>query len=207
MIFANGERPTRETASDAATGADLLVAADGGAAAALVAGIVPDIVIGDLDSFSTEQRRSLPAAAVIEDVDPNRTDLQKAIDLCLERGVDEVVILGAGGARADHALANLSVLVMYRGRLTLSLIDDRFFVSLVDGSVRFEGPVGTVVSLVGIGTCAGVTTSGLRWDLDNATVGFTPLGVHNEIANSPVTIDVGAGDLLLFRGRWIEKHR
>jgi thiamine pyrophosphokinase len=86
-------------------------------------------------------------------------------------------------------------------------IHDEFFeISLVDRSVEFSGPAGTVVSLVAIGECTGVTTDGLRWPLTDFTLSFSPRGIHNEIASSPARVSVHSGDLLLFRGRWIEKH-
>jgi thiamine pyrophosphokinase len=69
-----------------------------------------------------------------------------------------------------------------------------------------EAEPGTVVSLVAIGPCEGVTTSGMRWDLHDYALGFSPYGIHNEVAISPATVSVRNGDLLLFRGRWVEKH-
>lgn len=205
VVFANGERPSAAVVADVVHGASLVVAADGGAAAALAAGVTPDVVIGDLDSVGSA-RDGLPRGAVIRDADPDRTDLQKALDLCLARGVREAVVVGAGGGRADHALANLSLLFMYRGRLAVSFVDEQFVVSAVDRASTCAGPPGTVVSLVAIGECRGVTTNGLRWDLREATLRFSPLGVHNEIARSPAEVSVRSGDLLLFSGRWVEKH-
>jgi thiamine pyrophosphokinase len=67
-------------------------------------------------------------------------------------------------------------------------------------------PTGTVVSLVAIGRCTWVTTTGLRWNLARHDLVFSPYGVHNEVAQSPASVSVESGDLLLFRGRWIEKH-
>ncbi|MCZ7579006.1 MAG: hypothetical protein M5U18_18940 [Dehalococcoidia bacterium] len=46
----------------------------------------------------------------------------------------------------------------------------------------------------------------MRWDLHDFTLTFSPRGVHNEVADTPATISVRTGDLLLFRGRWVERH-
>jgi thiamine pyrophosphokinase len=134
------------------------------------------------------------------------TDLEKAVAFALEKGATEIDIVGASGGRSDHALANLSVLTIHRGRANIRLHDEMFEISLVDGETRVEGPVGTVVSLVAIGECRGVSTSGMRWELQDFTLPFGPRGVHNEIARSPATVAVRSGDLLLFKGRFIEKH-
>lgn len=207
LIFANGDPPSAALVARLRASADLLVAADGGADKALAAGFTPDAVVGDLDSASAAARAALPAAAFHQSTDPDSTDLQKAVAFCLERGCDEIGIVAAGGGRADHALANLSVLTVFRGRAKLRIVDDLFAVELVTGQAVIEAAPGTVVSLVAIGPCTGVTTTGLRWNLDGFALGFSPRGVHNEVAESPATVAVAEGDLLLFVGRWVEKHQ
>ncbi|MEX1102814.1 MAG: thiamine diphosphokinase [Dehalococcoidia bacterium] len=206
LLFADGEMPSLALIQELANAADVVFAADGGADKALSAGVRPDAVVGDLDSVSAEARRTLGEAAFHHAPSPDSTDLQKAIELALDRGATAIDIVAAGGGRADHALANLSVLPLYRGRARLRVVDDLFEVTLVEETVRIDAPVGTVVSLVAIGLCTGVTTTGLRWDLADHELVFSPYGVHNEVARPPATVSVEAGDLLLFRGRWVEKH-
>lgn len=206
LVFANGDPPSADLAAEFAAGADLVVAADGGAAAALAAGIHPAAVVGDLDSITDDVRAALPNAAFIRQTHPDFTDLQKAIEYCIESGATAVDVLGAAGGRSDHALANLSVLFLYRAQCNVRVIDDLFVIEAVSGPVIVEAPPGTIVSLVAIGLCQGVTTTGMRWDLTDHTLAFGPHGVHNEVAVSPATVAVGTGDLLLFRGRRIEKH-
>jgi thiamine pyrophosphokinase len=206
IVFANGDRPSAALVAETMRDVGLVVAADGGADHALAHGIVPDAVVGDLDSVSVAAREAIPASRFHHDPDPDATDLDKALRYALDHGATSITILGAGGGRADHALANLSVLPRYRGRANVTIVDDHFEVSVVDGSATIEAPAGTVVSLVAIGTCRGTTTHGLRWDLADFTLEFSPRGVHNEIAHSPATVSVASGDLLLFRGRWVEKH-
>jgi thiamine pyrophosphokinase len=162
-------------------------------------------VVGDLDSLGA-RANALGATRVVQDVNPDATDLQKAVAWALGQGATEVTIAAAGGGRSDHSLANLSMLTLFRGRAKVTVADDLFVISLVEGTETVRGEPGTVVSLVAIGRCEGVSTSGLRWDLHDHTLDFGPLGVHNEIRESPATVAVRSGDLLLFRGRFIEKH-
>lgn len=206
LVLADGDFPSAPLVHELAAGADLVVATDGAADKALAIGVRPDIAIGDLDSISAEARHDLGPARLVEDDDRDRTDLEKAVAWVLAQGCEAIDVVGFGGGRADHALANLSVLVLFRGRAALRLLDDRFEVSLVDGEVRFDAEAGTVVSLIAIGTCEGVTTENLRWNLQDAVLGFSPLGVHNEVVASPAVVRVRRGDLLLFRGRWVERH-
>ncbi len=168
-------------------------------------GVTPDAVTGDFDSLG-EARAAIPPDRLYPDPDPNATDLEKAVAWCLARGCDAVDIVGAGGGRADHALANLSVLVRFGRRARLRIVDERFAIELVDGEALIAAPPGTVVTLVAIGRCEGVSTSGLRWELHEAALAFSARGVHNEIARSPARVSVRSGDLLLFHGRWVEPH-
>jgi thiamine pyrophosphokinase len=206
LVIANGELPSRELIASLAAAAGLVVAADGGCDGALAAGIVPAAVVGDLDSVSERARTALPPEAFHERNDPNSTDLQKAIAFCIERGASRVDVVAAGGGRADHALANLSVLPAFRGQAEVHIVDDLFDIRLVQGEATVNAPPGTVVSLVAIGSCEGVTTEGMRWDLDEYPLRFSPYGVHNEVRVSPARVRVRTGDLLLFEGRWVEKH-
>jgi thiamine pyrophosphokinase len=206
LVVADGELPSPSLLAARAKEADLVVAADGGAAKALRAGVSVDAVVGDLDSLTEAVRQFVPSEHIHKVDDLDSTDLQKAIEFCLAKGATRVDVTAAGGGRADHALANLSVIPLYRGRADVRVVDDRFEIRLVDGLTTIDGVVGTVVSLVAIGRCEGVSTSGLRWDLADFTLDFSPRGVHNELHRPPATVSVRSGDLLLFQGRWVEPH-
>lgn len=206
VVFANGELPPAAFVRSVVAGADLVVAADGGAEKALAAGVEVEAVIGDLDSLGEAARGRLGEARLHRDSDPETTDLQKAVAYVLAKGATRVDILAGGGGRADHALANFSVVTAMRGRADVRLQDEQFEVSAVNGEATIEGEPGAVVSLVAIGPCEGVTTRGLRWDLEGARLDFSPRGVHNELVGRVATVRVARGDLLLFRGRWVEVH-
>lgn len=206
LVIANGESCSAALAGELRTGAALVVAADGGVDRALALGLEPDAVVGDLDSASPAAREALPPGRFYHAPRLDMTDLQKAIAFAIGHGAAEVDVICAGGGRADHALANLSVLVAFRGQARVAIHDDSFAIRLVDGTETIIAEPGTVVSLVAIGDCTGITTRGLRWDLCDFTLRFSPLGVHNEVASSPATVSVASGDLLLFHGRWVEQH-
>ena len=207
LVVANGEPPSAELLQALARPGTLVVAADGGVDKALAAGLHVDAVVGDLDSASASAHHLLPKDVFHHAGALDQTDLEKAIAFCIASGCEAIDVTAAGGGRADHALANLSVLRLFRGKAALRIVDDLFDVCLVSGEEQIDSPAGTVVSLVAIGRCTGVSTHGLRWDLSEHTLEFSPLGVHNEVLTPPATVSVRAGDLLLFRGRWVEKHR
>lgn len=205
LVVANGELDDAAVARTLDAEADLVVAADGGAGVAIDAGILPHAVVGDLDSLG-ELRRLLRPDQLFPYADPEHTDLEKAIAFAITRGAKRVDVVAAGGGRADHAFANLSVLRTFAGRADVRVHDHHFEIRLVRGEVSIDAEPGTVVSLVAVGLCEGVWTSGLRWPLLDESLEFSPRGIHNEVETRPATVSVRSGDLLLFQGRWVERH-
>ncbi len=206
LVIAHGEPPSAALLQELATGAELIVAADGGALVALDAGLMPDWVVGDLDTMDQFPAAPIPRERLVRDADPETTDLEKAIRFALERGAHRVDVAAAGGGRGDHALANLSVLVLFAEHEVV-LHDDLFETWLVRGVTEVRGEPGTVVSLIAPGGARGVTTRGLRWELHGEDLPFSPRGVHNELVGRLAEVAVREGALLVFRGRWVERHR
>ena len=82
------------------------VAADSGLIAAEEAGIRPDCIIGDMDSVETSRLETYPAECVIRHArDKDYTDTELALQKVLEKGCDEIWIIGGGGGRVDHLFA------------------------------------------------------------------------------------------------------
>lgn len=205
LVIAHGVPPSRALLASLAAQSDLLVAADGGAMTALEAGLMPDAVVGDLDSLARFPDAGIPPGRIQHDPAADTTDIEKAVRYALHLGATAVDVTAAGGGRADHALANLSVLTRFRGA-SIAIHDDDFEISIVDGEATIDATPGTIISLVALGDCHGVSTRGLRWDLQDFTLTFGPRGIHNEVARPPAAVAVRTGDLLLFRGRRVERH-
>jgi thiamine pyrophosphokinase len=182
-----------------------VVAADGGAATALVFGYQPDVVVGDLDSIDAAslgelRRRGVPIET--HPRDKNATDGQLAIQCALEQQPDRLLLVGfLGGPRLDQALA--SVLLLIRIETPASLLDGRNEAWLVRPGVECVWPPepDEIVSLIPIaGDVDGVRTHGLRWPLrdEPLTLGDSR-GVSNEPAAAQAAISVRRGLLLVTR--------
>lgn len=189
-------------------GADLVIAADGGAAHLEKWGITPNVVVGDLDSLPPGARERITAAGGTIEVHPrekDRSDTEIALDRSIGAGATEIVIVGAlGGPRIDHALAN--TLLLGRAGLTvpIRIVRGPMTMRLVRGGQRLDlaGAAGEVVTLLAIGGDAtGVRTGGLRYALrdDTLTMGSSR-GVSNEIDGPPAWVSCGSGSLLVIEG-------
>jgi thiamine pyrophosphokinase len=186
--------------------ADLVVGADGGAAAVLAAGSRPDAVVGDFDSLAPRDHTALAAAGaqvVRHPRDKDQTDLELALLLAAQRGATKVTILGAlGGPRLDHALGNVLLLAMpeLAGR-EVTLLDGTHEVFLLAGPARraIAGRPGDLVSLMPLaGDAAGITTSGLRYALDRGSLAFgRSRGISNQLTGRQGSISLDHGRLLV----------
>ena len=187
-------------------GSDIVIAADKGLDTCARSGIVPDIVLGDYDSTDMRGRvDELRSSGVYVEVYPAEkdfTDTEAAVMCALEKGAEEIVILGATGGRLDHFLANLDLcLVPLRRGVRCTIVDERNEIRLLDRGITLcaDEAAGRYVSLIPFTDCvSGVTLTGLKYPLLNADlVRGSSLGVSNEIIGEAARIDFREGILIL----------
>ncbi len=186
--------------------AELVIAADGGAISLDCLGRRPDVLVGDLDSTDQGLVVRLEAAGTRIDrhpADKEASDTELALRAAMASGASTIVVLGAfGGARIDHELANVLLLAdpELAGR-DVRLVHGRSNVRVLHGraSLALDGPVGGTVTLMPIGgEVAGLTTDGLRWPLDGATLRMgRSRGLSNEIVATPASVQLEHGTLLV----------
>ena len=204
IIFTNGELHLPVGAAIQAAPHDLLIAADGGAGHCLALGISPHVVIGDLDSLTAPQIQLLQAAGAEFLRYPSRkdeTDLELALNYAVQRGVREILIYGALGARWDMTFANLLLMAhpAYQ-EIQIRMLDDSQEILLLHpgGQHTLRGQPGDTLSLLPLGGEAqGITTQGLEYPLLNGQLEFgSPRGVSNVLLAEEAHITFQAGLLL-----------
>ena len=179
----------------------LVVAADAGADRLLKYNIIPDIVIGDLDSISNKTSTKLEEW-IVSNKNIQKTDLEKAVDYAFEKGATEIQIVGWSGGRIDHTLAALGLAFNPK----ISLIDEQFTVEAVTESKIINGSESTLFSLVAMPE-ARVSVEGARWELQHEKLKMGGRGIHNEIGSSgKVTIECHSGNLLVIQGNFVLPH-
>jgi len=183
--------------------ADLLIAADGGALPLLRAGIVPHVAIGDMDSIDAAGLAALEAHGITPQRFPrekDETDLELALLYAAAAGATAIDILGAMGGRWDHTLANVALLALPELRERRArLLADRQTLFLVRDAAVLEGQAGDTISLLPLaGDAHGITTKGLRYPLDDATLRYERArGVSNVLLAPPGSVSLRQGLLLV----------
>ena len=174
-----------------------VVAADGGADVALAHGIVPQAVIGDMDSLSAAGRAAIPPGSIHGITEQETTDFDKAL-----RSIAAPLIIGAGfhGARVDHQLAAFTVLARHADRRCL-LAGPEDCVCLMPPRIELQATPGEFLSLFPLGPVMG-RSEGLECPIDG--IAMTPAGrggTSNRVTAERVVIEVDAPLMLLIRPR------
>jgi thiamine pyrophosphokinase len=205
VIVAGGSPPPEERLRAEVERSDALVCADGGFRAAWAAGLLPEMVVGDLDSTPPWARERLADGALFRDARADSNDLEKALERVYTRwGPDtEVAILGAGAdqGRSDHSLANLGVLLAEPHRRIQWLDTEGRMIALRSGRLVADDVVGALVSVLPW-TLHGIVVSevGVHYPLDEARLYLGGRGISNEIGDETATIEVHDGVSLIWIG-------
>jgi len=203
-VFLNGAADLPELLRDVAGRADLVVAADGGARHALDAGIVPDLVVGDMDSLGEAGAREAEGRGVVLERHPaekDKMDGHLAVMAVRERGATEVDLLCATGGRlgALFAVPHILLAAERMGAQAAMVADwGRAFV-VESGSRTVTGRPRDSVSVFPLtGPAAGVNLDGFAYPLADARleIGDT-LGFHNELIGATAHVSVRIGALLV----------
>jgi len=181
-----------------------VVAIDAGADVLREAGVTPSALVGDLDSVTPGTLAFFERAGVkIERHPVAKRDTDAALALAGLAGEDEIVFLGPGGGRADHALANLHLLAAASEKARVVAHDDDADTWVVTPTreLRLDLPEGTTVSAIPFDArVEGITYDGLRYPLVEATmIAGDPYGVSNVTGPAPQRVRVRKGRLLVIR--------
>lgn len=207
VIFANGDLPDLERLRAWLRPEDMLIAADGGLRHISALGLIPHMVIGDLDSADPIELAVAEAAGCLVlrfPVEKDETDLELAINHALAQGFHTLRITAALGGRLDHTLGNLMILARPElAGLDLRLDDGCEEVWLAREQAEILGRPGDRVSLLPLGGPAeGITTEELRYPLRNETLyAEHSRGISNEMLEDRALVRFESGTLIVIHTR------
>ena len=135
VVLANGEYPASPLPLKILAEAPYVVCCDGGADEYIRRGHTPDVIIGDGDSLSDENRRKF--GHILHRISDQETnDQTKAVNYLLSQGKRRIAIVGATGKREDHTLGNISLLADYMEQAEVRMLTDYgLFIPIKEDSV------------------------------------------------------------------------
>ncbi|MBI4061305.1 MAG: thiamine diphosphokinase [Elusimicrobia bacterium] len=191
LILLNGDVCGRKAVRAAARRADAVICADGGARHAVALRLTPDFIVGDMDSVPKTPPKAWKKTVYWCDFDPERSDLDKALDFARSLGARKVTIAGARGGRLDHELVNFAALEENGGGLELAVIDGGGALLLGPGRRRLALKKGARFSLLAAPR-ARLSLSGALFNLKNKILRRSSRGLGNR-AEGSVVATVHAG--------------
>lgn len=202
VIFANGTFTDGREVQKLLRSNDLIIAVDGGTRHVWKAGVEPDLVIGDLDSLTAEERERLTSSGVEISSFPARkdaTDLELALLRAVSEEVDSIIVLAALGGRVDQAVANVLLLALPETQgIDVRILEGNQEAFLIRAHCPIEGQPGDTVSLIPLhGDATGITSEGLEWPLRDGTLRFgATRGISNKLTDGCASVRVRQGLLL-----------
>ena len=181
---------------------DFLIYCDGGLKHLEKLKILPNLIIGDFDSFKNP---NLDIETIVLPREKDDTDTMAAVKEGIERGYKDFLLLGVIGERLDHSLANVSIL-LYLDSLNLKgkIIDDYSEMLLVSKKEELVSDKFSYFSLINIlSNAKGVNVIDAKYPLIDATLPTTyQYSVSNEVLPNKVSkISLKEGTLLLIKTR------
>lgn len=178
-VVANGEVPASELSVQLLRKMKRVVCCDGALQKLLSVNIIPDVVVGDGDSMDREElsRYGIPYHA---DKSEEYNDLQKALKYCMANGYDNVLLMGCGGLREDHFIANLSIMSMYSEKMRLAMLTEHGVFNVLHGRVQYHAIPGMQVSVFPSNPQTKLSFNGLKYPVNSRSFNWLWEGSLNE---------------------------
>ena len=198
LIVANGEWPRQFDVETVGT-YRVVVALDGAANRLIGSKMIPDILLGDLDSVSESVLEQCKASGVtiVHTSDQQSSDISKGLEWVQRTYPDsEVDIIGVEIGRYDHHLAAYSALFECKSDATI-LLDGWQARRVSQTPSDIETKPNSIFSLIPFGDVTGATIKGCQFSLDNESLTTGTRGISNIATGHSITVSVKSGNLLL----------
>lgn len=183
-----------------------IIGADGGCNHLNKMNILPNYVIGDLDSINKDLISYYEKNNIIFKKFPthkDQTDSEICVHLAKTLNAKKIDFIGALGGRIDHTLANIGFMYhVHEMGIEPRIITDTEEINIVHNESKIiKGKKGDTLSIIALKSDAlGVTLKKLEYPLDNSTVKYlSPLGISNVMLEDECIIEVKNGHLLVIR--------
>jgi thiamine pyrophosphokinase len=199
IAFIGGEGPVPNVSRSLVQGANLIVAADSGLIALENAGLVPDRIIGDMDSLDQGGLEKYPPEIICRSPqDKDYTDTELALNLLWEKGCDETWLIGGGGGRQDHLFALRSLFEREPCPDRWITKGEDIFCLKPHRNLTFNLLPRCLVSVFPVGESPWVaSSSGLKWSLNGLTWDRGSFGISNVSPDGNFSISAEQGRFMI----------
>ena len=196
-VILNGQMPTDHTIINQITNSDYIIAVDGSANKLFDLEIVPDVIIGDLDSLQNIKNKDIE---LVETPDQNKTDFRKTLEWCIEKNILNISIFGISGESEDHFLGNYYTLSDFGEKISWKAFTDFSVISPCVGNKKFDSFKGQKVSLFCMKGSSTVNSKNLEYPLQSYPLKPSDDAIRNLSLEDHFTIE-STTTILVFQSR------
>ena len=187
--------------------ANMTICADGGAKHIINSGVVPDVIVGDMDSIDKNILKAYEDMHIeicMHPVKKDKTDTELAVDYAISHGATDITLLGATGTRLDHTLANIMLLYkLLKRNIIAKIIDSHNEISIIDKSGQIEKGIYQYVSIIPLTTNENkVTLKGFEYETyeEHFKLGSS-YGVSNRLVNDNGEVYIEDGLFIVIKSK------
>lgn len=162
--------------------------------------VTPGLIVGDFDSHDNPH---LDVETIVLPCEKDDTDTVFAVKEAIKRGYQNFLLIGVVGARLDHTLGNVSILLMLdKAGKKGKIIDDFSEMEIISNEPAYVDDSFAYFSLLNItGVAKGITIENAKYPLVNAEITSEyQYGISNEVLQgNKAKVGVKKGELLLIK--------
>lgn len=199
LIFTAGTWCDEKVIKQQLASEPLVLACDGALAMCLERSVVPNAVIGDMDSVSTEvlERFVELGGEVVHRPNQASNDLAKALEYATHSGCSSCTVVGATGDDREHEWANLLTCAASTMDITCLGRSHQYRFLCTGRAYSIELIPGQNFSLFALPVAEGITLKGGKFGLENARLTMGSEGLHNVAVSSELSLTYQEGRLIL----------
>jgi len=202
IIVANGTPPVKGIFNFLKMqGYDTLFCADGGANSAFKYNLIPDFIIGDLDSIEEKVLSFYQnKCRIIQFKRQNDTDLEKCLKYASLKKYEEAVVLGATGDRLDHSFCNLGIVLKFYDKIRVKIIHQKSLLCAYSKNIELLAVKGETISIYGFDQRTKIVSTGLKYSLKNIALPFGQKESTSNIAlGDKIKLQIRNGKIFVIR--------
>ncbi|HEY5469637.1 MAG TPA: thiamine diphosphokinase [Bacteroidales bacterium] len=197
ILVADGTFPEHEIPLGYLKNASRIICCDGSAQNLILAGYIPDAIVGDMDSLSEDLKIRF-ADRLFPDENQSTNDLTKAVEWCREMNYCDIVIIGATGKREDHTIGNISLLADYAENMNVKMVTDTgIFIPFLK-SCTIPSFSNQQVSLFSINPETEISSIGLKFPLNKLKIKSWWVATLNEVLGDNFSLEFRNGKVIVY---------
>ncbi len=197
VIVGNGEDWQREKVLSYCQRADFIIAADNGLSLLHKLDIVPDLIMGDLDSVSTNLLEQFDRTPIEKfSAKKDYSDLELSIKKAISMNPREIILLAVTGTYFDHSYA--AIINLFRNDksdIELKIVTSNSLIFPIKKKTTLRNLKGRRFSLFPLGSIKNFSMKGAQYQFCQNNLKFTDYSLSNVIIADELEINLDEGML------------